>query len=488
MQVGLQAHTFGSCAWSQPGQGLFRQLRQFHRQDLRTPRTRLQPGQVQHLPHQRAHSVALIQDNIQILRPLFRGDVLPQGLRMGAEHGQRGLQLMGGRPGEVPLAGQLRLPSGLVGMERRRQGVQLPDGAVFRTGRSFGHPGAQLLHRLGHLPGQARGQNQQDDQCQQTRAEVQPRLLLQRGGQHVALNGQILQHRVAAHCAPQGKPPVLPNGALRPGDLPVQDGLGLPEGGQPRFHIDGAVLPIAAPGRQQHAAHLQVGEVPGFARPLQGGLHHGVRRAVGMDDLNLLHGDGVARPFQPGDPGKGAVPAPGALPVVRRVDAVLPPRPVGQDPAGQLQLAPVVQPLVQGDVPPLADVHALPVAPAPGQLAADISRLRPGRQGHPSVHFADLPQREGAEVVPQDVRRLVPQSVGEVVLIEFAVLLQTRLGGTGRGFGAALQLPAGIVRQQGHGAQPKQGKRPAQGPQQLPAQPPGPRAPKTPHPSHASSS
>ncbi len=45
---------------------------------------------------------SLSEYHIQVLRPLFRRDVLPQGLGMSPQDGQGRFQLMGRRPGEGP--------------------------------------------------------------------------------------------------------------------------------------------------------------------------------------------------------------------------------------------------------------------------------------------------------------------------------------------------------------------------------------------------
>ena len=74
-----------------------------HRQHLPVQRPALlHAGELQRAAHQSGHAVALVQHHIQVFPPPGRGNVLPQRLRVGAEHRKGGLQLMGRRPGEGP--------------------------------------------------------------------------------------------------------------------------------------------------------------------------------------------------------------------------------------------------------------------------------------------------------------------------------------------------------------------------------------------------
>ena len=74
---------------------------QLHRFLFRYP-FHLSPGQLQQAAYQSGHAVALREYHVQVLIPLRRGDVLPQGLGVGTEDSQGGFQLVGRRPGKVP--------------------------------------------------------------------------------------------------------------------------------------------------------------------------------------------------------------------------------------------------------------------------------------------------------------------------------------------------------------------------------------------------
>ena len=111
-------------------------------------------SELQQAAHQGAHTAALVQDDAQILRPLLRQNVLPQGLPVGLEDGQGGLQLVGRRPGKGPLPLQLALQLLLGGVEGGGQGVQLGDGPAGLTAARLDLP-SQGLHRPGDRLGQA---------------------------------------------------------------------------------------------------------------------------------------------------------------------------------------------------------------------------------------------------------------------------------------------------------------------------------------------
>ena len=74
---------------------------------------------------QRRHPVALLQHHRQVGAALFRVDVLRQGLRVGAQHAQGGLQLVGRPPAEVPLPLQLLLQLALGTPEGVGESVEL---------------------------------------------------------------------------------------------------------------------------------------------------------------------------------------------------------------------------------------------------------------------------------------------------------------------------------------------------------------------------
>lgn len=89
--------------------------------------------------------------------------------------------------------------------------------------------------------------------------------------------------------------------------LPAHNGLGLPEVFQAQLHIHRRIClivsAVAEPG-EQDAADLHIVQIQrdgGFSGG--GGFHHRLDGTVRVDDLNLLHFNGIARQLDSGDPG-----------------------------------------------------------------------------------------------------------------------------------------------------------------------------------------
>ena len=394
---------------------------------------------------------------------------------MGPEHRQRGLQLVGGGAGEGPLP--LQLPGQLVlgGVKGAGQGVQLGDGAVRLTAAPLDLQ-AQSLHRRGHLFGQAFGQQEHHQDQERKGAQIEPPLLFQDGGGDVALAG----HKVREGFVRGGgeQPSALGlYGPVLAGQLPVQDGLGLPEVGQTPLHP--AVRAGGAAVREQDAAQLQKGQFHhDGVFPLDAGLHDEFRRAVRAHQLQLLHRNGVSRLLHPRDPGVTAVAGGGAVGVVRGIEEKGPARVllVFRDPTGQRQLPLVVQAGVQFQIPPLAPIEALLIAQAPGQLAAQRGpRLIPEHQGHASIGHPLQPGGLAAEdgLIGASGVRSGPDPVRQARLIALAVEPHPIPGGLVLDVHCLFDLIPGRQGKQGHGPQPKRGKGRRQGDRQPPAEPPG---------------
>ena len=102
LQLQLKLEIFLFQGQGKGGKHLPYQGGQVHRFLFRCP-VCLRPGQIQQAAHQSGHAVALREYHVQVLLPLLRGDVLPQGLGVGTEDGQGSFQFVGRRPGKVPL-------------------------------------------------------------------------------------------------------------------------------------------------------------------------------------------------------------------------------------------------------------------------------------------------------------------------------------------------------------------------------------------------
>ena len=241
---------------------------------------------------------------------------------------------MGRRPGEGPFPAELLLQPPPAGVDRGGQCVQFPDRAVLRAWLSRLCSGGEFLHRLRHPPGQVPGQSQQYQHHQEQGAGIEGKILPQGWNEHAALDGHIVQLPGLGAVSAAREAAVPENSPVFSRQFPVKNSLGLPDVGQPPGHVGRAVLTSCTvtprPRGHQRAAQLQVAQHHGVGGlPLQLGLHHQLRGAVGVDQLDALHPQGVPLLLPAGEAGIGAIPIGGA---VRRIEGVACTFPVGHHP------------------------------------------------------------------------------------------------------------------------------------------------------------